>query len=162
MASSNERVLLVAHGAEPFATWIVGAAGDIVTLNSDHLLQLTHVQYSEIVGAFDACVLLADDAMLDQSDALIEHIGPLLKAKGRVILIATNSLSAADGAEFSRNFASRAGRLLNRSVWIEDVQYVELSPHRSAIRNAMIRLAARSSGIPLLAAAALPVAFANY
>ena len=160
--SSHGRVLLVAHDAEPFAPWIVGTAGDVVTLNSDHLLQLTHVQYSELVGAFDACVLLCGDAMLDQSDALIEHIGPLLKAKGRLILMATNSLSAADAAEFSRNFAAQAGRLLNRSVWIEDIQYVELSPHRSAIRNAMIRLAERSSGMPLLAAAALPVALANY
>jgi hypothetical protein len=160
--SSQGRVLLVAHDAEPFAPWIVGTAGDVVTLNSDHLLQLTHVQYSELVGAFDACVLVSGDPMLDQSDALIEHVGPLLKAKGRLILVATNSLSAADAAEFSRNFAAEAGRLLNRSVWIEDIQYVELSPLRETIRNAMIRLAERSSGMPLLAVAALPVAFANY
>jgi hypothetical protein len=160
--SSHERVLLVAHDAEPFAPWVVGTAGDVVTLNSDHLLQLTHVQYSEIAGAFDVCVLLCGDAMLDQSDALIEHIGPLLKAKGRLILMATNSLSAADAAEFSRNFAAQAGRLLNRSVWIEDIQYVELSPHREIIRNAMLRLAARNGRTPFLAAAALPVALANY
>ena len=160
--SSHGRVLLVAHGAEPFARWIVGTAGDIVTLNSDHLLQLTRIQYSEIAGTFDACVLFSGDAMLDQSDALIEHIGPLLKAKGRLILMATNSLSAADATEFSRNFAAQAGRLLNRSVWIEDIQYVALSPRRSAIRDAMIWLAARSGGKPLLALAALPVAFANY
>jgi hypothetical protein len=160
--SSNGRVLLVAHDAEPFAQWIVGTAGDVVTLNSDHLLQLTHVQYSEIAGSFDACVLLSGDAMLDQSDALIEHIGPLLKAKGRLVLMATNSLSASDAAEFSRNFAAQAGRLLNRSVWIEDIQYVELSPRRDAIRNVMTRLAARSGQAPLFAAAALPVALANY
>jgi hypothetical protein len=160
--SSHGRVLLVAHDAEPFAQWIVGTAGDVVTLNSDHLLQLTHVQYSEIAGTFDACVLLSGDAMLDQSDALIEHIGPLLKAKGRLILMATNSLSAADAAEFSRNFAAQAGRLLNRSVWIEDIQYVELSPRRSAIRNTMTKLAAGSGPMPFLAAAALPVALANY
>ena len=160
--SSHGRVLLVAHDAEPFAPWIVGTAGDVVTLNSDHLLQLTHVQYSELAGAFDACVLLSGDAMLDQSDALIEHIGPLLKAKGRLILMATNSLSAADAAEFSRNFAAQAGRLLNRSVWIEDIQYVELSPRRAILRNAMTRLAARSGRTPFLAAAALPVALANY
>ena len=160
--SANGRVLLVAHDAEPFAQWIVGTAGDIVTLNSDHLLQLTHDQYGEIAGTFDACVLLSGDAMLDQSDALIEHIGPLLKANGRLIVMATNSLSAADAAEFGRNFASQAGRLLNRSVWIEDIQYVELSPRRSAIRSVMIRLAARSGRMPVLAAAALPVALANY
>jgi hypothetical protein len=160
--SSHGRVLLVAHDAEPFAQWVVGAAGDVVTLNSDHLLQLTHVQYGEIAGTFDACVLLSGDAMLDQSDALIEHIGPLLKANGRLTLMATNSLSASDATEFSRNFAAQAGRLLNRSVWIEDIQYVELSPRRSAIRDAMIRLAARSGGKPLLALAAMPVAFANY
>ena len=162
MLASNERVLLVAHGAEPFAPWIVSTAGDIVTLNSDHLLQLTHVQYGEIAGTFDACVLLSGDAMLDQSDALIEHIGPLLKANGRLILMAINSLSAADAAEFSRNFASQAGRLLNRSVWIEDIQYVELSRRRSTIRNVMMRLAAGSGRMPFLAAAALPVALANY
>ena len=103
--SSNGRVLLVAHDAEPFAQWIVGTAGDVVTLNADHLLQLTHIQYSELAGTFDACVLLSGDAMLDQSDALIEHIGPLLKAKGRLILMAINSLSAADAAEFGRKFA---------------------------------------------------------
>jgi hypothetical protein len=160
--SSHERVLLVAHDAEPFAPWIVGTAGDIVTVNSDHLLQLTHDQYSEIAGAFDACVLFSGDAMLDQSDALIEHIGPLLKAKGRLILMATNSLSAADATEFSRNFAAQAGRLLNRSVWIEDIQYVELSPRREVVRNAMLWLAARNGRTPLLAAAALPAALANY
>jgi len=160
--SSNGRVLLVAQDAEPFAPWVVRTAGDVVTLNSDHLLQLTHVQYSEIAGAFDACVLLTGDAMLDQSDALIEHIGPLLKAKGRLILMATNSLSAADATEFSRNFAAQAGRLLNRSVWIEDIQYVELSRRREFTRNAMLRLATRNGRTPFLAAAALPVAFANY
>jgi hypothetical protein len=160
--SSHGRVLLVAHDAEPFAPWIVGTAGDIVTLNSDHLLQLTNAQYSEIAGTFDACLLLSSDAMLDQSDTLIEHIGPLLKAKGRLIFMATNSLSAVDAADFSRNFAAQAGRLLNRSVWIEDIQYVELSPRREAIRHAMARLAAGSGGTPLLAAAALPVALANY
>jgi hypothetical protein len=160
--SSNKRVLLVAHDAEPFAPWIVGTAGDVVTLNSDHLLHLTHVQYSEIAGTFDACLLLSGDAMLDQSDALIEHIGPLLKAKGQLILMATNSLSASDATEFGRNFASQAGRLLNRSVWIEDIQYVELSQRREAIRNVMMRLAAASGRTPFLAAAALPVALANY
>ena len=160
--SSHGRVLLVAHGAEPFAPWIVGRDGDIVTLNSDHLLQLTHVQYSEIAGTFDACVLFSGDTLLDQSDALIEHIGPLLKPKGRLILMATDSLWAADATEFSRNFAAQAGRLLNRSVWIEDIQYVELSPRREVIRNAMLRLAARNGRTPLLAAAALPVALANY
>jgi hypothetical protein len=160
--ASHGRVLLVAHDTEPFAPWVVGAAGEVVTLDSDHLLQLTRPQYDEIAGSFDACVLFSGDAMLDQSDALIEHIGPLLKAKGRLILMAANSLSAEDAAEFSRKFAAEAGRLLNRAVWIEDIQYVELSPRRSAIRNAMTRLAARSGRMPLLAAAALPVAFANY
>jgi hypothetical protein len=160
--SSHGRVLLVAHDAEPFAHWIVGTPGDVVTLNSDHLLQLTHTQFSEIAGTFDACVLFSGDAMLDQSDALIEHIGPLLKAKGRLILMATNSLSALDATEFSRSFAAQAGRLLNRSVWIEDIQYVELSPRREIIRNAMLRLAARNGRTPLSATAALPVALANY
>ena len=79
--SSNGRVLLVAHDVEPLAQWTVGAARDLVTLNSDHLLQLTHIQYRELAGTFDACVLLSGEAMLDQSDALIEHIGPLLKAR---------------------------------------------------------------------------------
>jgi hypothetical protein len=160
--SAKGRVLLVAHDAEPFAQWIVATTGDVVTLNSDHLLQLTHIQYSELAATFDACVLFSGDAMLDQSDALIEHIGPLLKAKGRLILMATSSLSALDAAEFSRNFVSQAGRLLNQSVWIEDIQYVGLSPRRSAIRNAMTKLAVGSGRRPFLAAAALPVALANY
>ena len=160
--SSRGRVLLVAHDAEPFAPWIVGTSGDVVTLNSDHLLQLTQIQYSEIAATFDACVLFSDDAMLDQSDALIEHIGPLLKARGRLILMATNSLSAGDATAFSRNFAAQAGRLLNRSVWIEDIQYVELTRRREIVRNAMLRLAARIGRTPLLAAAALPAALANY
>ena len=160
--SSHGRVLLLAHDAEPFAQWIVRAAGDVVTLNSDHLLQLTHVQYSELTGRFDACVLFSSDMILDQCDVLIEHIAPFLKSKGRLLLMATNSLSALDVGKFGRSFASQAGRLLNRSVWIEDIQYIELSPRRSAIRNAMIRLAEWSRRMPLLAAAALPVALANY
>jgi hypothetical protein len=160
--AAKGRALLVAHDAAPFAPWVVGAPGDIVTLNSEHLLQLTHVQYCELVGAFDACVLFLGDAMLDQSDTLIEHIGPLLKAKGRLILMTINRLSASDATEFSRNFTAQAGRLLNRSIWIEDIQYVELSPRREVIRNAMLRLAAINSRSPLLAAAALPETLASY
>jgi SAM-dependent methyltransferase len=160
--SSNGRLLVVAHDAEPFAQWLVGAPGGIVTMNSDHLLELTHLQYSTLARSFDACVLFSSDAMLDQSDDLIEHIAPLLKPKGRLVLMATNSLSALDVDEFASNFASQATRLLNRSVWIEDIQYVALSPRRSAIRNAMIKLAVESNRMPFLAAAALPLALANY
>lgn len=160
--SSNGRVLLVAQDTEPFAPWIVGTAGGVVTLNSDHLLHLTHLQYGGLAGSFDACLLLSGEAMLEQSDALIEHIGPLLKPKGRLILMATNSLLAEDAAAFSRSFASQAGRLLNRSLWIEDIQYVALSPRRSAVRNALMRLFAMSGRMPFLAAAALPVGLANY
>jgi SAM-dependent methyltransferase len=161
--SSNGRVLVVAHDAEPFAQWLVGAPGGVVTMNSDHLLQLTHVQYSTLAGTFDACVLFSGDAMLNQSDVLIEHIAPLLKSKGRLVFMVTNSLSALDVDEFGRNFASQAGRLLNRSVWIEDIQYVELSPRRSAIRHAMTGLAVQSGRMQFLAAAAaVPVALANY
>src|ERR1700721_692935 len=36
--SSQGRGLLVAHDAAPFAPWIGGTAGDVATLNSDHLL----------------------------------------------------------------------------------------------------------------------------
>ena len=97
--SSHGRVLLVAHDAEPFAQWIVGTAGDVVTLNSDHLLQLTLAQYSKLAASFDACVLFSGAAMLDQTDALIEHIAPLLKLKGRLIFLAINSLPAADATE---------------------------------------------------------------
>ena len=160
--SSHGRVLLVAHDAEPFAQWIVDTPGNIVTLDSDHLLQLTRAQYDEIARSFDACVLFSGGAMLDQSDALIEHIVPLLKANGRLIFMATSSLSAAEAAVFGRKFASHAGGLLNRSIWIEDVQYVELGALRSAIRNAMARLSAMSGRMPLLAAAALPLGLANY
>ncbi|HWX84814.1 MAG TPA: hypothetical protein VNZ48_14555 [Xanthobacteraceae bacterium] len=160
--SSNGRVLLVAQDTEPFAPWIVDAAGGVVTLNSDHLLHLTHLQYGGLAGSFDACLLVSGESMLEQADALIEHIGPLLKPKGRLILMATNSLSAEDPAEFSRNFASKAGRLLNRSLWIEDIQYVALSRRRSAMRNALMWLFAISGRMPFVAAAALPVGLANY
>ena len=160
--SSHGRVLLVAHDVEPFAQWIVETPADIVTLDSDHLLQLTRVQYDEIARSFDACVLFSGGTMLDQSDALIEHIGPLLKATGRVILMATAGFSTAEVAVFGRKFASQAGGLLNRSIWIEDVHYVELGALRSAIRNAMARLSTMSGRMPLLAAAALPLGLANY
>jgi hypothetical protein len=160
--SSHGRVLLVAQDAEPFAQWVVETPGDIVTLDSDHLLQLTRAQYDEIARSFDACVLFSGEAMLDQSTALIEHIGPLLKARGRVILLVTAGLSTAQAAVFGRKFASQAGGLLNRSIWIEDVHYVELGALRSAIRNAMARLSTMSGRMPVLAAAALPLGLANY
>jgi hypothetical protein len=160
--SSHGRVLLVAHDAEPFAQWIVDTPGDIVTLDSDDLLQLTRVQYDEIARSFDGCVLFSGGAMLDQFNALIEHVVPLLKAKGRLIFMATSSLSAAEAAVFGRRFASQAGGLLNHSIWIEDVQYVRLGAFRAAIRNAMARLSTMSGRMPLLATAAFPLGLANY
>ncbi len=159
--AANGRVLLVAQDSEPFAPWVVRSAGDVATLNSDHLLALTRSQYSEFAGAFDACLLLAGEAMLERSDDLIEHIAPLLKTNGRIILLVVNSLTAEDATEFSRYFTAQAGRLLNRSVWLEDIQYVELSPRRLAARNTMMRKVAKS-GIRLLAAAALPATLVNY
>jgi SAM-dependent methyltransferase len=159
--AANGRVLLVAQDCEPFAPWLVGATGDVATLNADHLLQLTRAQYSEFAGAFDACLLLAGDAMLERADELIEHIAPLLKAGGRIILTVIGSLAAEDATESGRNFTSQAGQLLNRSVGLDDIQYVELSPWRLATRSALMRRVARS-GMGVMAPAALPAALINY
>ena len=160
--SANGRVLLVAQDAEPFAPWVVQTAGDVATLNADHLLRLTRAQYSELAGAFDTCLLIAGEAMLEQADTLIEHLGPLLKAGGRLVIVVVNSLAAEDAAAFSANFAAQAGRLLNRSLWLEDIHYVELSPQRLSIRNAMMRTVAAGGPRQLLAPAiALASGFAN-
>ena len=161
--SANGRVLLVAHDAEPFAPWVVHTAGDVATLNADHLLRrLTRAQYSELAGTFDLCLLLAGQSMLEQSDTLIEHLAPLLKANGRLIVTAVNSLKAEDAAAFSANFAAQAGRLLNRSLWLEDTHYVELSPHRLSTRNAMMRtVEGNGLGLLLAPARALANCFAN-
>jgi hypothetical protein len=151
IVSANGRVLLVAPDAEPFAPWVVQASGDVATLNADHLLQLTRSQYGELVGTFDACLLLGGDTILEQADALIEHLAPLLKAGGRIIVAALNNRGAEDGRGFGEHFASQAGRLLNRSVWLEDIRYVELTPQRLAARHGMMRAVSRRGAASLLA-----------
>jgi hypothetical protein len=162
VSASNGRALLVTHDAEPFAQWVVATASNVVTLSFDHLLQLSADHYGGLAGSFDACLLLANERMLERADALIEHIGPLLKAGGRIVLMVANSLAAEDAFAFGRNFAAHAGRLLNRSMWLEDIQYVEMSPRRLAIRSAMMRVVAWSGQMQFLLPAALPVALANH
>jgi SAM-dependent methyltransferase len=160
--AANGHVLLIARDCEPFAPWVVAAAGDVVTLNADHLLQSTRAQYGELIGAFDACLLFTGEGLIEQSDELVEYIGPLLKPGGRIVVSVINNLKAAEAIEFSRNFALQAARLLNQSVWIEDIQYVALSPRRLAIRNAMMQMVATTERMPFLAPAALAAAAANY
>jgi hypothetical protein len=160
--SAKGRVLLVVPDSEAFAQWVVRAPGEVVTLNSDHLLQLTRVQYTQLAGTFDACLLLSGEGMLEQSDELIEHVAPLLKAKGQIIMMVANNRPLSGATEFSRIFATQAGRLLSRSVWIEDIQYVELSPRRLAIRRSMMRLASIARRLPLFAPAVAPIALATY
>ena len=161
--SANGHVLLVAPDCEPFAPWIVSAAaGDVATLNADHLLQLTRAQYDGLAGTFDAGLLLAGEAMLEQSEELIEHIAPLLKPKRRIFLLAVNSIAAEDAAAFGRNFVTHAGRLLSRTVRLEDIRYVALSPWRLAVRNAMMRAVSQTGAGRLLAVTAPPIALVNY
>lgn len=151
--SANGRVLLVAPDAEPFAPWVARTSGDVATLNANSLLQLTRSQYDELAGTFDACLLLAGEAMLERVDALIEHLAPLLKAGGRIIFVAVNGLAATDAHEFSRKFAAQAGRLLNRSLRLENTRFVALSPQRLALRNAMMRALSKRDLMTLLAPA---------
>jgi SAM-dependent methyltransferase len=129
---------------------VVRTDGDITTLNIEHLLQLTRVQYDQIAASFDACLLLTGKSMVETSDELIEHIAPLLKPNGQIIILVANSNSPSDAAEFSGSFAAEAGRLLNRSVWIEDVKYVELTPKRQSTRHALMSLTPQIAGRPTL------------
>jgi len=160
--SANGHVLLVAPDCEPFAPWIAGASGDVATLNADHLLQLTRAQYDGLAGTFDACLLLAGETMLEQSEELIEHIAPLVKPKGRIILLAVNSIAAQDAADFGRNFVTQAGRLLSRTVRLEDIRYVALSPWRLAVRKALTRAVSQTGAARILALTAPPLALVNY
>jgi hypothetical protein len=160
--SINGRALLVAQDCEPFAQWVVGTASDVVTLNIDHLLQLTRLQYDGLAGAFDTCLLIGGEAVLEQCDDLLEHVAPLLKPNGHIILLAINSLLAPDATEFSRNFAAQAGRLLKPSVALEKIHYVALSPSRMAIRNTIRRAISQTGVARFLAVTAVPASFANY
>lgn len=160
--AANGRVLLVASEAESFAPWVVRSEGDVTTLEIDHLLQLTRLQYEQLVGTFDACLLLIGKNTLETSGQLIEHISPLLKPRSRIIVLVINSSLPADAAEFSTNFAVHAAQLLNKSVWIEDLSYVELRSIRQRTRNKLTNAIAKMRTLPALAPVVGSLTLANY
>jgi hypothetical protein len=82
-------------------------------------------------------------------------------------MIATliNSSSTEEAAEFARNFATEANRLLSQSVWIEDVQYAELTPLRNSARSRFMGFVEGGDNpfaAPVAAAAAAAAAVAMY
>jgi hypothetical protein len=160
--AANGRVLLVASETDSFAPWVARTEGDVITLNIDHLLALTRLQYEQLAGRFDVCLLLTGKSTLETSGELIEHIAPLLKAHGQLLILVVNSNLPSDAAEFSQNFASQAGRLLNQSVWIEDIKYVELAPGRQSSRNKLTNAIAKMRTQPAMAPVVGLLSLRNY
>jgi hypothetical protein len=165
--SSNRRALLVAQDTMTFARWVTRAPGDVVTIDSDHLLHLSAAASASFVGTFDVCLLTVTELMLDHCDKLIDCVRPLLTDNGKIYVLVLNERPAPAASEFAHYFAYQTSRLVRPFIWITDVQYV-LSTHvRWYIRQQANQLLmnARAGSVASLASAfvaACPILLATY
>jgi hypothetical protein len=143
--SAKGRILMVAQDSGAYAQWVMQAAGDAVTIDSDELLQMPRVVYTPLVGTFDACFLTASEGMLDTCDTLIGRVGPLLKPGGKIHVLVYNDRPLESASKFAAFFASQAARLLQPTAWIADVHYVESGRFRWSVRRAAEQLLVNAS-----------------
>jgi hypothetical protein len=156
--SSQGSAILVTENSARFALWAAQTDGEVATLDCNQLLQLARYQYLPLTGTFDACVLILSDQTFEQADELIEHVGPLVKAGGRIIFLVFNNRSFENASELAQSFAARAHGLATPSVWLEGVQYVELSGPRLLARRVMAGTAPMTGARRVLSWLARPLA----
>jgi hypothetical protein len=164
------RTLLVSQTPDAFARWLTRSAGEIVTLESERLLDATRDLYLPLVESFDACLIILSEGLLARADQFIARAGPLLKPGGRIMLMVTNERGLALAADFGREFAHHSARLLDLSAWVGEIRYIPASRIRWAIYRAMGRVQRRGdtlgwrspARLALLAMAAAPLTLATY
>src|SRR5262249_15050261 len=153
-----------------FAQWLTRNAGDIYTLESARLLEITRSLYLPLVGRFDACLIVLSEDLLAKADEFITRAGPLLKPGGQILVMATNDRGRELAAAFRQELARHAARLLDLSAWVSEIHYVPASRLRWAIFRAALRLVRRGdmSGwasltqVLLLAVPAIPLMLATF
>jgi hypothetical protein len=139
--AENGRTLLVATRPANFARWLTRSAGDILTLESERLLELPRDLYLPMVASFDACLIVLSEGMLARGHEFIARCGPLLKRGGQMMILVANDRNRDHAADFARAFARHSARLLDTSAWIAAIYYVPASRLRWAIYRAMLGLA---------------------
>jgi hypothetical protein len=141
--SSNGCALLVAQDTATFARWVTCTPGHVITIDSDHLLQLSAAGSASFVGTFDVCLLTITEHMLDYCDKLIDRVRPLLTDNGKIYVLVLNERPFLAANEFAHQFAYQTARLMRPSIWITDVHYVFCSRFRWSIRERANRLLPR-------------------
>jgi hypothetical protein len=143
------RILAVSGEPQLYARWLVGLSETATSLEKDRLLNLSPSQYAPLLGAFDACLLVLQQADLSRGDEFLACIGPLLKPRGRLFMLVVNTRAAGD-ADFGASFACHAARLANPGLWVAGVEYVRASRLRRSMQRWMTRLARGVERRPLL------------
>ena len=168
--AGNGRTLLVASQPATFARWLTRSAGDIVTLESDRLLDPDRDLYVPLIGQFDACLMIVSEAMMPRVDALIAHASPLLKPGGQIMIMISNERGLAMADDFSRTFVRHSARLLDLAAWVTEIRYIPASRMRWAVYRALRRVQQAGDTVgwrsptrlALLAVAAGPLAIAAF
>lgn len=139
VVAEGGRVMAVSGQPQVYARWLVGFSTDAISLERDRLLNMALSQYSPLVGAFDACLLMLNESDLKRGDEFLAHIGPLLKPGGQAFMVVMNERGT-HGADLDTSIARHADRLTNPGLWVTGTEYVQTSWLRRRVQAWMVRL----------------------
>ena len=153
---AKARVLVVSSSPEAFRNWKPTGTCEITTIETVRLLvRGTATTLPE--GRFDACVVFQGTGPEQGSSAVLDRIGPLLKADGQLLVVATRG-TGDDLEVLSLDLASGTNSLVDTTAWSVEAKFIRAGWVRRSVQDAMVALArsTRQHGLPyLLSAGAL-------
>ena len=167
LTPTNGRVLVVADRPAVFGRWLATVSKDVFSLEAARLLELTHREYTPLIDSFDVGMLFLREGELEEGDAFVERIGPLLKPGGHLMILATNDRTLDDALGFGARFAQQAGGFVNFTTWVAETHYVPATRVRWKVQRATTHMASRLFGrsivqLPLTVASGAALALASY
>jgi hypothetical protein len=146
--SANSELLIITQNVADVAPWVARCPYEGTALEIGRLLNLSRLQYMDLVGKFDGCLLLIREGDLKIGDQLLKRIGPLLSPRGHMLISASND-QPTDPRRFTKSYAYNVGRLVNFHLLLKEIHYVPTGRLRWIVRRLIVRLALNASNHPV-------------
>ncbi len=88
------------------------------------LLELDEEQFERLLGTYRTCLLILRDDDLDQTQALLSRIKPLLAIDDNIVIMVVNGRGVGIGSQFNHRVLLAGSGFFDRGVQIETAQFV--------------------------------------
>jgi hypothetical protein len=118
------KLLILSSAPAVFANFLNDVSPSAISLDLNHFLRMSRVQYQPMMRKFEGCLVVIDETQIGRMHELLRRVNPLFLEDGTLVVFAVNGYGAQVGPWFSVTMLQGLEQFFDHDMLLDEALFV--------------------------------------